>query len=32
MSKEYEMLRMEAEENIKKQDNLNNVIFTILGT
>lgn len=31
MSKEYEMLRMEAEENIKKQDNLNNVIFTILG-
>lgn len=31
MSKEYEILRMEAEENIKKQDNLNNVIFTILG-
>lgn len=31
MSKEYEMLRKEAEENIEKQDNLNNVIFTILG-
>lgn len=31
MSKEYEILRNEVDENIRKQDNLNNVIFSILG-
>lgn len=31
MSKEYDTLRNEIEENLKKQDSINNLIFTILG-
>lgn len=31
MSKEYDLLRTELESNIKKQDGINNLIFTILG-
>ena len=31
MDKEYEMLRKELEENLKKQEDIKNAIFTILG-
>lgn len=31
MTKDYETLRNEMDENLKRQDNINNLIFTILG-